>query len=146
METKEPAINNTPMDQSIISSDLPLRRWLFLWLLSPHQKDNFQKVIDRWISLLIVVNLVALVAEHIPSIYTPFTAWFHAFDVFSVSVFTIEYLLRLYLAPEDEEFKAAHRPRVRYALSPFALIDLIAVLPFYLQASCSQWPWPSRVL
>ena len=134
METKEPTTITPPLDQGIIPSDLPLRRWLFLWLLSPRQEGNFHKVIDRWISLLIVVNLVALVAEHIPSIFTPFTAWFHAFDVFSVTIFTIEYLLRLYLAPEDEEFQAAHRPRVRYALSPFALIDLIAVLPFYLQA------------
>ena len=134
METKEPSPINTPVTPSSIPSDLPLRRWLYLWLLSPNQKGNHHKLIDYWISVLIVVNLVALVVEHIPAIHTPFSAWFHAFDIFSVVIFTIEYLLRLYLAPEDEEFKAAHRPRVRYARSPFALIDLIAVLPFYLQA------------
>ena len=133
METKEPSIIDTPMTQAAIPSDLPLRRWLYLWLLSPNQKGNHQKFIDYWISVLIVVNLVALVAEHIPAIHTQYSTWFHAFDIFSVAIFTIEYLLRLYLAPEDEEFKAAHRPRVRYALSPFALIDLVAVLPFYLQ-------------
>ncbi len=122
------------MAQASIPSDLPLRRWLYLWLLSPNQKGNHQKSMDYWISVLILVNLVALVAEHIPAIHTPYSAWFHAFDVFSVAIFTIEYLLRLYLAPEDDEFITAHRPRIRYALSPFALIDLIAVLPFYLQA------------
>lgn len=118
----------------MISRDLPMRRWLFLWLLCPHQKGNHHKMIDRWISLLILANLAALVTEHIPAIYTPYATWFHAFDVFSVAVFTLEYLLRLYLAPEDAEFQTAHRPRLRYVLSPFALIDLIAVVPFYLQA------------
>ncbi len=134
METKEPNITHTPTAQSSVPSDLPLRRWLFLWLLSPNQNGNHHKLIDNSISLLIVFNLIALVAEHIPAIHSQFSAWFHVFDVFSVTIFTVEYLMRLYLAPEDEEFKDAQRPRMRFALSPFALIDLIAVLPFYLQA------------
>ena len=54
--------------------------------------------------------------------------------MFSVGIFTIEYLLRLYLAPEDAEFQTSPHPRLRYMRSPFALIDLIAVAPFYLQA------------
>jgi voltage-gated potassium channel len=54
--------------------------------------------------------------------------------VASVVIFSIEYLFRFYLAPEDEEFKKHRFARAKYATSPFAIIDLIAILPFFLQA------------
>jgi hypothetical protein len=54
-----------------------------------------------------------------------------------VVIFTIEYLVRFYLAPEDEEFKKHRFARAKYATSPFAIIDLIAILPFFLQAFIS---------
>ncbi|NBQ87593.1 MAG: hypothetical protein EBU07_08975, partial [Betaproteobacteria bacterium] len=120
-----------------IPDGLPFRKWLYCWLLDPHIKGNHQKSIDHWISILIVANLVALLLEHVPEIYAPYQKWFHAFDVFSVAVFTIEYLMRLYLAPEDEEFKRARNPRLKYLRSPFAVIDLLAILPFYLEAFVS---------
>lgn len=117
-----------------ISEDLPLRKWLYAWLLDPHLPGNHQKAFDRWIGLLIVANLFALVFEHVPAVYEPNKHLFHLFDVFSVAIFTIEYLIRFYLAPEDEEFKQSQQPRLSYVRSPFALIDLLAVAPFYLQA------------
>ena len=123
--------------EAAIPDGLPFRKWLYCWLLDPHIKGNHQKSIDHWISILIVANLVALLLEHVPEIYAPYQKWFHAFDVFSVAVFTIEYLMRLYLAPEDEEFKRARNPRLKYLRSPFAVIDLLAILPFYLEAFVS---------
>jgi voltage-gated potassium channel Kch len=120
-----------------ISSDLPFRKWLYSWLLDPHIEGNYQKTIDKWIVILIVSNLFALVFEQIPAIFQAYEKWFHFFDIFSVVVFTIEYLLRLYLAPEDEEFKKRKYARGSYVVSPFALIDLIAILPFFLQAFIS---------
>ncbi|MEY3876302.1 MAG: hypothetical protein RIR50_1474, partial [Pseudomonadota bacterium] len=86
---------------------------------------------------MIVSNLFALVFEQIPAIFQAYEKWFHFFDIFSVVVFTIEYLLRFYLAPEDEEFKKRKYARGSYVVSPFALIDLIAILPFFLQAFIS---------
>ena len=120
-----------------ISSDLPFRKWLYSWLLDPHIEGNYQKSIDKWIVILIVSNLFALVFEQIPAIFNAYEKWFHFFDIFSVVVFTIEYLLRFYLAPEDEEFKKRKYARGSYVVSPFALIDLIAILPFFLQAFIS---------
>jgi voltage-gated potassium channel Kch len=120
-----------------ISSDLPFRKWLYSWLLDPHIEGNYQKTIDKWIVILIVSNLFALVFEQIPAIFQAYEKWFHFFDIFSVVVFTIEYLLRFYLAPEDEEFKKRKYARGSYVVSPFALIDLIAILPFFLQAFIS---------
>ena len=120
-----------------ISSDLPFRKWLYSWLLDPHIEGNYQKSFDKWIVILIVSNLFALVFEQIPAIFQAYEKWFHFFDIFSVVVFTIEYLLRFYLAPEDEEFKKRKYARGSYVVSPFALIDLIAILPFFLQAFIS---------
>ena len=116
-----------------ISPDLPRRQWLYAWLLNPNIPGNYQKSVDKWIAILIVANLFAMVLEHVPSIFEPYKNWFHAFDVFSIIVFVIEYLTRFYLAPEDEEFKAKGNPRLAYMASPFAVIDLLAILPYLLQ-------------
>ena len=120
-----------------ISSDLPFREWLYAWLLNPHIEGNYQKTIDRWIGILIVANLFVLIFEHVPAINALYSTWFHYFDVASVVIFSIEYLVRFYLAPEDEEFKKHRFARAKYATSPFAIIDLIAILPFFLQAFIS---------
>ena len=111
-----------------------LRRWLFNWLFNSEIQGNYYQFIERWIALLIIANLFALVFEHVPAVYQPYAQWFHVFDLVSVGIFTLEYLMRLYLAPEDREFKDSSLPRFAYARSPFALIDLIAILPFYLAA------------
>jgi voltage-gated potassium channel len=124
-------IGEQPAD---IPTSLPLRQWLYAWLVDPKIAGNLHKDVDRWIGILIVANLLALLFEHLPAVYEPYHQWFHLFDVMSVGVFTVEYLLRLYLAPEDPEFKNAASPRKRYMASPFAVIDLLAVAPFYLQA------------
>jgi voltage-gated potassium channel Kch len=54
--------------------------------------------------------------------------------VFSIIVFVTEYALRFYLAPEDEEFQKKKSPRTAYIFSPFAIIDFLAIAPFFLQA------------
>jgi len=111
---------------------LPTRAFLYKWLLDPQTRNNHQAAIDRFIALLIIANLLALVFEGVPAIYDPYKKWFHIFDIGSVVVFTVEYVTRLYLAPEDEEFRRGAFPRWNFVRSPFAVIDLIAILPFYL--------------
>lgn len=117
-----------------IPSGLPFRKMLYSWLLDPTIKGNYQKTIDNGIALLILMNLLALLFERVPRIYEPNQLWFHYFDIFSVVVFTFEYFVRFYLAVEDSEFNGSRFPRLSYVKSPFALIDLIAIAPFYLQS------------
>ena len=119
---------------SIVSDQLPFRRWLYSWLLDPNIEGNYQKSLDRFIAVLIVGNLFALLLEQVPGILEPNRHLFHWFDVVSVIIFTIEYGLRLYLAAEDREFNSGRFPRLRYMSSPFALMDLAAIAPFYLAA------------
>jgi voltage-gated potassium channel Kch len=118
----------------VIPSGLGFRKLLYNWLLNPNYETNYHKEVDNWIGLLILANLFAMLFEHVPQVFDPNKALFHAFDVFSVTIFTIEYFLRFYLAPEDEEFSKKKMPRLRYIFSPFALIDFFAVAPFYFQS------------
>lgn len=147
METKKPTpfrtqyIDNIDVAELLgkeqmaeISKDLPMRKWLYSWLLDPNIPGNKQKQVDKWLGILIVLNLFSLVFEQVPAIFEPNKNLFHYFDVFSVIVFTIEYAFRFYLAPEDEEFKNKRNARLGFVTSPFAIIDLLAIAPFYLQA------------
>ena len=147
METKNPTPYRTQYIENLnvaellgkeqkaeISKDLPMRKWLYSWLLDPNIPGNKQKQVDKWLGILIVLNLFSLVFEQVPAIFEPNKNLFHYFDVFSVIVFTIEYAFRFYLAPEDEEFKTKRNARLGFVTSPFAIIDLLAIAPFYLQA------------
>ena len=119
-----------------ISTNLPTRKWLHSWLFDTEIEGNYQKDLENWIGALIVLNLIALLFEHVHKIYDPNQHLFHLFDIFSVIVFTFEYLLRLYLSPEDSEFTGneKHNAYVNYIKSPFAIVDFFAVAPFYIQA------------
>jgi len=147
METKNPTSIRTQYIDNIdvaellgqeqkaeIPRDLPMRKWLYSWFLDPNIPGNKQKKVDKWLGILIVLNLFSLVFEQVPAIFEPNKHLFHYFDIFSVVVFTIEYAFRFYLAPEDEEFKNKRNARLGFVTSPFAIIDFLAVAPFYLQA------------
>ncbi len=121
-------------EEANIPSDLPMRKWLFSWLLDTNIPGNMAKSVDKWLGILIVANLFTLMFEQVPAVFEPNKQWFHWFDIFSVAVFTVEYLMRLYMAPEDPEFNKKKHARLGFVTSPFAIIDFLAVAPFYLQA------------
>lgn len=82
--------------------------------------------------ILILLNIVAVVLETVDSIRADYGTYFDWFEGFSVGVFSVEYLLRLWVAPVDGRFKGRFRGRLRYAVTPMAIIDLLAVLPAFL--------------
>ena len=99
-----------------------------------HYTDRPSRILNLLLILLIVLNVIAIIFESVSSIYARYQAAFWAFEVFSVGVFTIEYIARVWSSIDMKELKD-DRPiigRIRYILSPLALIDLIAILPFYL--------------
>ena len=83
---------------------------------------------------LISLNIVAIVLESVPSIAVQYATEFHWIEIFSVSLFSVEYGLRVWPAPDlaDQRFGRAIWGRLRYMLTPAALVDLLAILPFYL--------------
>jgi voltage-gated potassium channel len=86
------------------------------------------------LAILIIVNVFAVILESEHPIYKRYRLYFDTFEIFSVFIFTVEYLIRLWLSPVSA-IKAYQKPvlvRLRYMLSPLALVDLMALLPFYI--------------
>lgn len=109
-----------------------IRRKTYI-LLHPEIGDSkWDKVINGFIIILILLNVAAVMLETVPSIHDPYKQLFHYFDVFSVSVFTIEYILRIWSAVHELKYKDPISGRLKYMLSVGALIDLLAILPYYM--------------
>ena len=105
-------------------------------------ESNWEKLFDYSILALITLNVVIVIAEtfDLPQ------GWQNAFDVIeviSIVIFTAEYLLRLWTAPIQYPTMSPLFARLRYGFSPMAVIDLLAILPFYMPM---VFPFDLRVL
>ena len=89
---------------------------------------------DRFLIVLIVTNVIAVILETVDQISEAYSDFFFVFELFSVAIFSIEYLMRLWTIVDgpNANFRAPVAGRLRYALTPMALIDIAAILPFYL--------------
>ena len=61
--------------------------------------DKLSKFCDYTLSILVILNLVAVTLESVPELEKRFKETFYFFEVFSVIVFTLEYLSRIWYAP-----------------------------------------------
>jgi voltage-gated potassium channel len=77
---------------------------------------------DIVIQIIIIVSLLAYATETLPSIGKKMRDLLHVFELISIVIFSIEYLLRIYVA----------KKRLGYIFSFYGIIDLISILPFYL--------------
>jgi voltage-gated potassium channel len=87
---------------------------------------------DSFITTLIVLNVFAIVAESYPQVEKSYHIYFLYFEYFSVTVFTIEYFLRLWTAPLLYPKLSPSKARVKFVKSLLGIIDLLAILPFYI--------------
>jgi voltage-gated potassium channel len=99
--------------------------------------SHWDKILNVFIIILIVLNVVAVMLETVPSFQATLSErkFFHYFDLVSVIIFTIEYIMRVWSSNYDPRYKHSFWGRLKYMLSPAALIDLIAILPFYIHVA-----------
>lgn len=110
----------------------PLRTRVHLLLSGGESRDPWARAIDWFLICLIIVSTALVVLESVAEIGGRYPEFFDLFEIFSVAIFTLEYLLRLWAAPEERAYRDPVRGRLRFALGPLPLIDLLAILPFYL--------------
>ncbi|MEC9077528.1 MAG: ion transporter [Pseudomonadota bacterium] len=95
--------------------------------------DPISKKCDYFLIIIIILNIVVVIAESIDFIFVGNESWFHYLEIIFVSVFTIEFLLRIWSSPKFEQNGKLRSGRIKYIFSFYGIIDLLAILPFYLQ-------------
>jgi len=112
------------------------RKRLYLILDAGHAEDPLARAADIFLVALISLNVLAVIFESMPAVYAAYGPYFNAFEIFSVIIFSIEYVTRVWVAVESDNprYKGSIKGRLRFMLSPLALIDLIVLLPFFIGA------------
>ena len=101
-------------------------------ILGPEPHSRFGKFVSATLTAVIVLNVFALILGTVQGIHDLSPTAFFAIEVASVAIFTVEYILRLWASTADPGFSRPYSGRIRYMTSPLMLIDLLAILPFYV--------------
>ncbi len=111
-----------------------IRRRVYEILDVGRKGDRLSEWADIALITLISLNVVSVIFESVQGIYDAAPMFFNGFELFSVVIFTIEYVMRIWSAPDHVEIKFRHPfwGRLRFMLTPMQLLDLIVILPFYL--------------
>lgn len=104
---------------------------LFHILHKPSPQNPWARYVNYLLAALIVSNALFVAVETVPSIGLPYRPYFLTFEVLSTSIFSIEYLARLWVCVEQDRYSQPVRGRLRYALSPLPILDLIVILTFW---------------
>lgn len=104
---------------------------------------NHNSIFQKFIYGLIILNVISLILASYKEIYTNYEFFFERFELFSVIIFSAEYVLRFWAADLDFEKGSPFAKRIKFSLSAFGLIDLFAILPFYLPL---LFPFDLRIL
>ncbi|MCK5297097.1 MAG: ion transporter, partial [Alphaproteobacteria bacterium] len=112
------------------SEHVQLLRLLWFFKLTRYNP----KIPNIFLIALIYLSIFATVIETIDWVHDSYGEWFDLFENGCVAVFTIEYFLRFITCVKrpDKRFKHPFYGRIKYFFSPLAIVDLIAILPFYI--------------
>lgn len=100
--------------------------------------NNTTNLVSRLVNIIIIttiiVTVLSIILESERSLHPQFTPIFYAIEIYSLIVFSVEYLLRIWSAPDSPVYAdlSARKARFKYLISPMAIIDLVAILPFAL--------------
>lgn len=108
------------------------RAWAFKALEVEADDEGVERFINIALLTLIVTNVIAVILETVRTLDDAFHEAFRVFEVVSVLVFSMEYGLRLWSCTSVERYRSPVVGRLRFAATPLALIDLLAIVPFYL--------------
>lgn len=123
-------MTSSTLDTRRAAFSVRARAWELVEVAKPG--DTLSKAIDVFILGLIFLNVIAVILETVPELEKQFATLFASFEIFSVVVFASEYVVRLWACVEDPAFARPLTGRIRFALRPMSIIDLVAILPAFL--------------
>ncbi len=96
------------------------------------EDDTTSAIFNGFIIAVIVLSIFVIMLESVHSASLRFSYFFIVFDLISIVIFTIEYILRIWSSTSNPAYAKPVTGRLRYALTPLAVIDLLAFLPYYV--------------
>jgi voltage-gated potassium channel len=106
-----------------------LRKWAYELLEPSTSGSRAARSIELLLIVLIFLNIVAIMLESVQEINGEYKDFFHFLETFSVIIFSIEYGLRVWTSVENPKYSHS---RSKYIFSGLAIVDLLSILPFYL--------------
>lgn len=108
-----------------------MKQRIFEIIQQSNEGDRASKIFDIFIIILICLNVTLLIVDTF-NIPKDLKNIFHLIEVISVTIFTIEYALRIWTSALLYPTYSKPKALIKYISSPMAIIDLLAILPFYL--------------
>jgi voltage-gated potassium channel len=113
-----------------------LRKSVFRSLEIAQGDSGISRAVDIFLIALIAASVAAVILESMPTFEMQYAAELRVFEIFTVAVFSVEYLLRVWSSVEAEPDlqRTPTQARLHHMISFHAIIDVLAILPFYLLA------------
>ncbi len=104
-------------------------------LLEGSINNRASRITEIFIASVVVLNVLAIILESVQELHDAYEYYFHIFDVVSVMIFTLEYVLRVwsYGVKYSKEDGGSWRGRKEYIFSFYGFIDFFGTMPFYAQ-------------
>jgi len=97
-------------------------------------KDRASKICDVFITTLVLCNILSVILESVSSLQAVYGQYFDLFEFWSVMFFTLEYVLRFWATgAKYADHGQKWQGRREYMFGFYGVVDLLAILPFYLQ-------------
>lgn len=107
------------------------REWTFQ-LFHPGEGNSWGLAVDWFIMILIAANVAAVMLETVDPIKAVYRPVFRLFEIVSVTIFSIEYIARVWSGIEAQAEWHPLFDRIDFVSRPMMVVDLLAILPFYL--------------
>ncbi len=105
-----------------------------IWEVLEHGKETKHpsRLFNIFIIALIIANVVLNILGTIQRFEMRYSAFLRYFELTSVIIFTVEYSMRMWACTADPKYPNSFLGRVKFFFTPMALIDLVAIFPFYI--------------
>ena len=120
------------MSQEVKFSPSSFRKKIWVLLEPAKENDVLSKFVDIFLLVLIFLNVLMVILETVDDLFLHYNKLFRIFEYFSVLIFSLEYLGRIWSCVEDKHYTNNFRVRIKYLFSFPSLIDLIAIAPSLL--------------